>query len=423
MKHTCDCGEVVQVILYGFGGPLYYDKGTPEERQAGFVHTENSAMPIRKSLVRLGLSAVLPFGGKIFARRAAELLFSLMGHLRMDEEGRSIEPLSDHWRIDEAQDHKSRPQYCFDYDWRMDPFEAAAQLNDFIEALCKHTGHGKITLIGFSEGSAVAMAYIKAYGTARLETLILANGAWQGLTFVGELLTRNIRMRGTSAAHFLASLPSKSRLWRPAMTCLRYTCLLEFLRPLGWCIMKFMGNAIYEQALIPLFCHMPAFWAFVPQEYYAEARKLIAGQSKYDKMLEKADKYHYEVQLKAKNLLRRAQTDGVKIAVICGYGQSSIPLTKAKDYHTDLLIDTARASGGATVARYGKKLPKSDSPYLSQDRSIDASTCLFPDSTWFVKGLKHEDGPIREWMQWVIYSEKQPTVQEDKKWKQFMSVQ
>lgn len=29
--------------------------------------------------------------------------------------------------------------------------------------------------------------------------------------------------------------------------------------------------------------------------------------------------------------------------------------------------------------------------YISPDKQVDASTCLFPDSTWIIKGMTHEN--------------------------------
>ena len=134
-----------------------------------------------------------------------------------------------------------------------------------------------------------------------------------------------------------------------------------------------------------------------------------------------ADHYHNEVQLEAKNLLLQAKEGGVKIAIISGYGHAPIPGTKAQDYHCDNLIDTALASGGATVAPYGKKLACGSPDYLSPDGIIDASTCLFPEYTWFIKGLIHESGPTWALRQWIINSNKQPTVHDNTAFPQFMT--
>ena len=416
----CDCGEVVQVFLDGFGGPLFYNQGLPDQRRTGLIETDNLTVPILKMLGWLGLSAILPFSGKLFAKGVTKLLFGLMGHLRMDEQGRSIQPISNNWRIDKAKDHTQSPEYWFDYDWRICPFEAAAQLHAFIEELCEHTGHNKVALTGFSEGSSVAMTYISEYGTDRLGTLIIANGAWQGVTLVGELLTKQVALSGKSVTQYLACLPDESGWLAPSMKVLQALHLLDFVKPLAWGIVKFAGDPLYEQALIPLFCQMPAVWAFVPPEYYADARELIAGQAKYETLLTKIDKYHNEVQLEAKNLLLQAKEDGVKIAIVCGYGHAPIPATKAQDYHCDNLIDTARASGGATVAPYGKMLACGEPGYLSPDGIIDASTCLFPDYTWFMKGLIHEHGPTWALRKWVINFDGQPTIHDSQDFPQFL---
>jgi len=46
----CDCGEVVQVFLDGFGGPLFYNQGLPDQRRTGLIETDNLTVPILKML-------------------------------------------------------------------------------------------------------------------------------------------------------------------------------------------------------------------------------------------------------------------------------------------------------------------------------------------------------------------------------------
>ena len=36
---------------------------------------------------------------------------------------------------------------------------------------------------------------------------------------------------------------------------------------------------------------------------------------------------------------------------------------------------------------------KGTDKYISKDLTVDASTCLFPDKTWFAKNLNHDDWP------------------------------
>ena len=415
----CDCGEVVQVFMLGYGSALYLNQGTPEQQKVEMADTANLTPAILKLLGYMALS-IVTFNADYMAKGVSGLLMGLMGHLQMDEQGNSIGPISADWRIDEARDHTESPEYRFEYDYRIDPFEAADQLNDFIERLCEVTGHEKIALTGFSEGANVVMAYLSVYGYGRLETFLLVNGAWQGLTLVGSMLTRQVGLSGPAITNYLADLDDGSGWLRLAMTLLRVTHLLDFTKPLGQVIVKTMGETLYREALIPLFCQMPAIWAFVPAEYYAEARKLLEGDPKYETLLARTDRYHDEVQTQAYDLLLEAQEAGVRIAVICGYNGAPVPATVQWDYHTDNLIDTARASGGATVAPFGKTLCPSDSPYRSPDGIIDAATCMFPDQTWFIKNLRHEDAPSKALRMWIIYSGEVPTIYGDEAFPQYL---
>jgi len=150
---------------------------------------------------------------------------------------------------------------------------------------------------------------------------------------------------------------------------------------------------------------------------------MLEDEIKYKTLLAKTDRYQYEVQAKAHQLLEKARRDGVKIAVVCGYGSAPIPATKSKFYHTDSLIDTKGASGGATVAPYGKTLPSSSSKYRSPDGVIDASTCMYPDYTWFMDGTLHKAGPTKALRMWLIHSAKQPTVWDSPAFPQYMKAQ
>ena len=405
----CGCGEVVQVFLNGFGSPLYYDFGTPAQEEAGIARTDNLAFGVGQLLRGAGRSAWERSWSPL-ASGIGSLAFSLMGHLRMDAQGRSVEPITSGWTLDAAQDHTERPGYDFHFDFRIDPFEAAAQLNDFVEAVCKATGHSKIALTGCSEGAIVAMCYLKEYGTKRLETFILLNGAYQGLTLVGELLTKQFALSGPAATNYIGNFDDGSGWLKLAMALLREARALDFLRPMGNGIMNSMGEQLYAGTLIPLFGQMPILWAFVPASYYPEARKLISGDPTYAALLARADRYHDQVQSRAGKLLKDAKAKGVRVAVIAGYGMKPIPVTRDVSFQCDSMIDTAYASGGATAAPIGETLPPSESKHCSPDGILDAATCILPDQTWFIKDCGHEMGPSRELRQWIIHSKEMPTI-------------
>ena len=405
----CSCGQVVQVFLNGFGGALYYNFGTPEQEEAGIARTDNLACRLG-ALFKGAPFSVWERSWLPFASGLGTATFNVMGHLQMDPQGRSVEPIISGWTLDPAQNHREKPNYDFHFDFRIDPFEAAAQLNAFIEAVRKATRHNKIALTGCSEGAIVAMTYLKEYGTKRLETFILLNGVWQGLTLVGELLTGAFALSGPAVTDCISNFDDGSGWLKLAMTLLRGSHLLDFLKPLGEGVMDTMREQLYAETLIPLFGQMPILWAFVPASYYPEARKLISGNPEYVTLLARADRYHNEVQSQAGTLLKNAKVKGVRVAIIAGYGQNPIPVSKDVGFQCDSMIDTAYASGGATAALIGQALPLKSSKYRSPDGILDAATCVLPGQTWFIKNCGHEMGPSRELRQWIIYSKAYPRV-------------
>ena len=60
--------------------------------------------------------------------------------------------------------------------------------------------------------------------------------------------------------------------------------------------------------------------------------------------------------------------------------------------------------------------------YISSDKQIDASTCLFPDTTWFIKDLDHNNFPgcVNELMVAACRSEKEMTIYDDARFPQYM---
>ena len=61
--------------------------------------------------------------------------------------------------------------------------------------------------------------------------------------------------------------------------------------------------------------------------------------------------------------------------------------------------------------------------YISPDRMVDASTCLYPDYTWFIRDVAHDAYPpeINKLFMDIFHSSTQYTVFTDSKFPQFVS--
>ena len=105
----------------------------------------------------------------------------------------------------------------------------------------------------------------------------------------------------------------------------------------------------------------------------------------------RVDAYHYGVQNKIADILTTAQDNGVCVSIVSNYNSQMPPITTAGNYTGDQVIETIHTSGFATVAPYGETLDENymRNAHLSSDRMIDASTCILPDNTWFIKNQRH----------------------------------
>jgi len=353
---ACDCGEVVQVFVKGFLHPLYYDY-EGEQTDEAFV----------------------------------------LLHFLMNDQGESIKDISKHWKPvpEQVDNHKDEPEFEFLYDYRMDPFSNAKQLGEFIDYLIEATGHEKVALTGMSQGTSVVTTYLMTGEDVfdKLETVILISGSYQGVTVMGELLTNRLALSATSILNLLATL-SDSPLFKAFINLLRVLFAPFETGPSGNA--KIFGGKLYNWCIMKIAGQMPAIWTFLPEEYYAQARKLLVGQEKYEKLLGWADNYNYNIRPKVPARLQAAKEAGVKVAIIAHYGKAAIPLVKTYDRQTDILIDTMYGSCGATVAPIGKILAADqikNRDYLSPDGIIDSSTCALPDQTWFIKYIGHDFVP------------------------------
>ena len=90
----------------------------------------------------------------------------------------------------------------------------------------------------------------------------------------------------------------------------------------------------------------------------------------------------------------RALNQTANVYVLSRTGFASIPLTPSCGNLSDGIVDTKYSSFGATTSDYGETLPDSvlentNPAYLSPEKDIDASTCLFPEQTWFLRNTRH----------------------------------
>ena len=93
-------------------------------------------------------------------------------------------------------------------------------------------------------------------------------------------------------------------------------------------------------------------------------------------------------------------------------------MTKSWRNEADTVIDLKYASFGATAAPHGEtlsdeQLSTSDGKYISPQKNIDASTCMFPEQTWFIRHMTHGMSPncLEDFGKILLYSDGQATAE------------
>ncbi len=441
---SCSCEHTPVVYVPGFGEPIakLNEDGTQEEI---FSFTDDMITGMIDDIVFAVVG--LAFGNsEIFTKTVENILSDLLGNLECTYGGDPIYNIVpadyDSPLVDTHKDFTSEAtslereaaQYRFGYNWVEDPLTNAEKLNEYIENVKATTGHDKVVIKCHSEGNNVATAYLYKYGTESVEKLCYKAAAVNGIDMVGHLFTNNLDLtdKGDEMTSFIISLMQHEENGE------LISALIGVLNDIG--LMDSVCNFLNDKILVPLlpdiyenifsesFAVMPALWSFVPDKYYAKAKEvMLQGDEKYSVLVKRIDEYHNNVMNKSTEILTNAEKNGVDIVIISQYGFDAIPISANGECSMgDMLIETKYASFGATTAPIGETLKldfnNENAKYYSKDLLVDASTCLFPDYTWFVRGNNHAqlNTAYQDLADWAILYDGQPTVFSDAAHPQFM---
>lgn len=324
--------------------------------------------------------------------------------------------------------------FFFNYDWRIDPLCHADDLNRFIEDVRELGGYDRISLMCFSMGGTIVSSYLHKYGSSALDSVGFCSTAFQGTSIVGELFSGKLKV-------------DIEGLIDRASQLLRNDALEQFVNYLNMGLTENgfntkvtdfannlideIGDRVYSELLIPVFGYMPGLWALTPQADFEENKAYMLKDNDSEKFLSRIEEYHSGVQGALADTLADTMRDS-NVFITAQYNMRGVPVAdEITASNNDFLIDCRYASGGATVSRLYDTLGDgytqknfTDVNYLSPDGQIDASTCLLPDKTWFIRDMAHVDypygGDATEFLLDLASSKEQQTVFTSE-WSQFMT--
>ncbi|MGN1444499.1 MAG: hypothetical protein ACI4XE_11695 [Acutalibacteraceae bacterium] len=305
--------------------------------------------------------------------------------------------------------------YYFRYDWRISPVTLAADLKDYVEAVKSLTGKSKVNIVGRCLGANIVSAYMTKYEShakENLNSVIMFMPSTMGINMLGAIFSGNIRINPDALDRFLDYYLNHDAkdLIEDETTRDLVTSLVTFLnqvRVLGvgvdmlQHVIDTVKDDVVSRLALASYGSFPSYWAMVDSETYEEARDYIFKgiEDEYAGMIEKTDDFHYNVQLKFYDTVKRLEESGVYTSVIAKYNIPMFPLYEECEENGDLFTGLTELSFGATSAKIEQELPKSyieslaDKRFVSPDNKVDASTCLIPERTWFIKNLAHAGVP------------------------------
>lgn len=302
-------------------------------------------------------------------------------------------------------------RYAFSYDFRLDPYVSADSLANYIARVKAATGSDEVSLYARCEGATVLAAYLDIYGDSGIHKIATYSSAANGNESVsanfGGKININAEMGDVYASSsFIVGDEVLNEYFWQLWDALRNIYGLELTANLANRIYKRVLSKVIPDFLLCAYARFAGAWAMVSEADYQDALDYIfyndSVKEEYKGLYEKITYYHDNAKANFADNLKNFKAKGNEIGIFCKYGFPELPLFKDCDDIGDGDIKLKYSSFGATTVKWGKTFSdkyiataeaNGTAKYISADRQVDASTCLFPDTTWFFKNLHHDNFP------------------------------
>lgn len=265
-------------------------------------------------------------------------------------------------------------------------------LHDFVETIIANNkvGAKDVVLIPMSMGASVVSAYMSAYPTVsenHIRRVVGIVGAWDGTEIIADLLTQ--QYCDNSADLFYNGLIAElvGEPWGYVINGALRIFPKQVLR-------DFIDIAI-RAISTDLFGPTPSLLNMAPLDRYDEIKWCISS----DVVRKEVDDF-YKAKANLTTTMKNLEKEGVTFSFIAGYGlpfgactsdysmfgfMKQAPLT-----NSDEIINIDSTAPGTSFVPYGQKFADTTGRELSPDGSIDISTALFKESSWYFYEQKHE---------------------------------
>lgn len=458
--YGCNCGTSPLIVVSGMAAwPLVQDEGTENEKQVFAPDTESilklvgeiagplALFAVNKDYNKLG-DSLIPALKELLEPLACNADGSSKYNITTDIYPESMasypefannteftanEPAVVREAVEKiGADHV----YYFNYDWRLDPMEHAKELRKYVERAKEETGHDKVNLAGASMGGTIIASYLAMYGSGDIDNFTMLSSAFTGTTIVGNLFNGRLEINKEGLIRILKEVVGVEAV-NILFDALDKAGVFDILVNFADSLFANLQDRIYDEVFQDTFITMPGIWDLIALEDYEDAKAYLLDPRTDAALIARIDNYHYNVQAKLPELLEEAMENGVKVNVVSHYNMQGVPITPSYNEQNDNVIDTKYTSGYAVCAYLDETLPAdykqqntvckdATHNHISADRIIDASTCLLPEQTWFLKNQKHVGymyhTELMDFILMLCLGDTQYTVDNTQQYSQFMEV-
>lgn len=321
--------------------------------------------------------------------------------------------------------------YLYTFDWRMSPDALADDLKSFFDmVLANHPEANKLDVAACSMGGMVTTSYIYKYGSDIFHNLVFFSPALNGADVVGSAFTGDLTISGQDLTSFLIKKVGGNFFVNFIIKVLQLLGIVDGIAGFVNEILADYGDIIYDEFLCQVFRTTYGLWGMVPDEYYDDAVEFFFEGVEDEYAVALAEIAEIREFVFSTEDIIDSINDDVNVSFVSHYGNTQLPIYSKSYLHGDGVLESARTSCGATFANYGATLTDEElagvaAEYISPDKVVNASTALYPESTWIIKGAKHvgcKDGSDHtEFAIWLLAQEEQPTVYTNADYPRFMN--
>ena len=324
--------------------------------------------------------------------------------------------------------------YYFCFDWRISPFEVASQINTYIKNVKELTGSDKVNVVAFSMGGPMFVTYLKTFGYDDVSSVVMHSTACLGATVCGRPMSGHVDLRSEFLTQYIDDILPQFDYRDLVVDVLKILDksygLYYTVEALEDFLMTY-EDEIYEEVLVPSLASSSGVWTLCPDECFEEAKQYVFGgkEEQYKNLIAIIDDFHNNIRPYVKEILDGIKQRGGNLSFISKYNSAVTPVMDTCDFQSDSVIDTKFTSYGATCAPLNGTLGDGyvqqkyrDINYISPDNIIDASTCWYPENTWFIRDMAHSNigNDLLDLFAYLISSDEQPTVFDNEKYPQFL---